>query len=273
MEITLLGTGASQGVPRPGCTCQYCKEIKPGSKSYRKRAGILIKAGGKTILVDTSPDLRDHLLSENVDLNDIDAILITHVHYDHWAGLAEFYYGKKQIPIYASKENLDFIKNPFDFLFTKKILAEKEIEINKPFQLFNFKITPIELNHQTIQVMGFRIEYNDKIIVIATDTTPELKETTKQAMKNVDLLIFDSWAETKEEFEKFFKSIYPDREYEPKYKRHSMIDEVKELAKELQPKKIVTTHFGCKAGFHEDLVKKHETENFIIGYDGIKITL
>jgi len=273
MEITLLGTGASQGVPRPGCKCEFCTQIKPGSKSYRKRAGILVKADGKTILVDTSPDVRDHLLSENLDLNDIDAILITHTHHDHWTGLAEFYYGKRQIPVYASKENLDFIKNPFDFLFTKKILVENEIEINKPFQLFTLKITPIELNHQTIPVMGFRIEYNDKVVVIATDTTTKLKEETKQAMKNVDLLIFDTWAENEEEFKKFFKIIYPDREYDPNKKHHSMIDEVKELAKELQPKKIVTTHVGCQAGFYEDIVKNHETEEFIIGYDGIKITL
>jgi len=273
MEITLLGTGSSQGVPRPGCKCEFCTQIKPGSKSYRKRAGILIKADGKTILVDTSPDLRDHLLSQNIDPNDIEVILFTHMHYDHWAGLAEFFLIDKQIPVYASKENLDFIKIPFDFLFTKKKLLEKEIEMNKSFQIDNIKITPIELNHHRIPVMGFRIEYNNKVIVIATDTTTELKEETKQAMKNVDLLIFDSWAESEEDFKKLFKLIWPNQEYDPNKKHHSMIEEVKELAKEITPKKVVITHLGCPAGFYEDLVKKHETESFIIGYDGIKITL
>ena len=85
------------------------------------------------------------------------------------------------------------------------------------------------------------------------------------------MLIYDSWAEDEEKFKKLYKIVWPDYVYDETKKKHSVITQVKEFVKEIRPKKTVVTHFGCQAGFHEDLVKKHETEEFLIGYDGIKI--
>jgi len=274
MEITLLGTGSSQGVPRPSCDCVNCQQIKPGSKSYRRRAGILIKAGEKIILIDASPDLRDHMLTYNIKPKDIDAILITHTHYDHYVGLPEFcYMGKKKIvPVYTTKENFEYIKKVYAYLFPKKLL-DQPIEIGQTFTIGTIEITPLELNHKPYDCLGFKIVHNNKTLIVATDTRITVPERTKEAIKEADLVIFDCWAENEEKFKEHVKKVLPDVAYDHNLRNHSTLEEVQELAKQLKFKKVVITHIGCQSDLHENMVEKYQTESFIIGYDGLKLTL
>ena len=83
MQITLLGTGTSQGVPVIACDCEVCKSENP--KDKRLRSSVMIEINNKTFIIDTGPDFRQQMLRENVQ--EIDAILYTHHHKDHVAGM------------------------------------------------------------------------------------------------------------------------------------------------------------------------------------------
>jgi phosphoribosyl 1,2-cyclic phosphate phosphodiesterase len=118
--VTLLGTGASTGVPMIGCKCKVCQS--QNKKNKRMRPAILIKLNGKTILVDAGPDIRAQLLKHNID--QIDGLILTHAHNDHVAGLDElrvfFFKTKKALPCFLSKKTYLDIKKRFYYLFSKQ---------------------------------------------------------------------------------------------------------------------------------------------------------
>ena len=101
MKITFLGTGTSQGVPVIGCGCAVCESLD--SKDKRLRTSALIQVDDKNILIDIGPDFREQMLRSRVQ--HLDAILITHAHRDHVAGIDDIrpfnYYQKAPIDIYA----------------------------------------------------------------------------------------------------------------------------------------------------------------------------
>lgn len=102
MRLLFLGTGTSQGIPVVGCTCSTCQSSD--MRDRRLRSSVYIEAGESKFLVDTSPDLRQQLLTHHI--TDLDAILFTHEHNDHTAGLDDVrpinFLQRKSIPAYAS---------------------------------------------------------------------------------------------------------------------------------------------------------------------------
>ena len=102
MKITFLGTGTSQGVPLIACECEVCKSTDTRDK--RLRTSILIESNGTTVVVDTGPDFRQQMLRENV--KNMDAVLFTHEHKDHIAGLDDIrafnFILDKRMDVYAT---------------------------------------------------------------------------------------------------------------------------------------------------------------------------
>ena len=121
MKITILGCGTSVGVPALGAAgWGRCNPEDP--RNRRKRCAVLVETGDTTILVDAGPDIREQLLPLNV--TKIDALLITHTHSDHVAGLDELraYYwpDRIELPVYATKQHGEDIIRRFPYLFEKK---------------------------------------------------------------------------------------------------------------------------------------------------------
>ncbi len=110
LNITFLGTGASHGIPVIGCDCKVCKS--ENSKDKRLRSSIFIKTGVTNIVIDTGPDFRQQMLREKI--TKIDAVLLTHEHKDHTAGLDDVraynYLMRRPMRIYAENRVLDSIK-------------------------------------------------------------------------------------------------------------------------------------------------------------------
>ena len=102
MEITITGSGTSQGVPVIGCDCEVCKSSNP--KDNRLRSSIHIYYKNQSIVIDTGPDFRQQMINNNVST--LDAILFTHEHKDHVAGLDDVrpfnFIQKKPIEIYCN---------------------------------------------------------------------------------------------------------------------------------------------------------------------------
>ena len=100
ITVTILGSGTSSGIPMIACNCEVC--ISSNSKDKRLRSSIMVETASTRIIIDTTPDFRTQMLRE--DVKKIDAVLFTHSHKDHVAGLDDIrafnYFQKKPIDIF-----------------------------------------------------------------------------------------------------------------------------------------------------------------------------
>lgn len=162
MKFTILGSGTSTGVPMVGCSCPACSSKDP--RDARTRTSLLIRRGGRTILVDTSTDLRSQALREG--LQHIDAVLFTHSHADHVNGIDDLrgfhFLHREVIPCYAAGPTLDILLNGFSYIFKESIGSGykpllKPHQISGPIELFGLTIIPVPLVHGNIASLGYRI--------------------------------------------------------------------------------------------------------------------
>ncbi|HCZ35940.1 MAG TPA: MBL fold metallo-hydrolase, partial [Cytophagales bacterium] len=163
MKITFLGTGTSQGVPVIGCSCEVCQSLDYRDK--RLRSSIHIQVDELSLVVDTGPDFRQQMLRERI--NKLDAVLFTHSHKDHIAGLDDVraynYLQKGDMPVYGNGDVLAQLKTEFYYAFEKNkykgIPQLKLYEINhEPFSIGSTKILPLPVLHYQLPVLGFRIK-------------------------------------------------------------------------------------------------------------------
>ena len=248
VKVTLLGTGTSQGVPVIGCSCEVCNSTNP--KDARLRASVMIEVDEKTIIIDTGPDFRQQMLREKVD--DVDAVLFTHEHKDHVAGLDDIraynQKWKKDIDVYASKRVEEALKREYHYVFSDvKYPGVPQINIklieNKEFEIDQTRIMPIEVMHYKMPVFGYRI----KDFVYLTDVS-YIPENEKVKMQNVDLLIIDALRKKE-------------------HISHFNLSQAIEVISELNPKMALFTHISHYMGKYDDLIKELPP-HIAPGYDG-----
>lgn len=120
MKVTVLGSGTSTGVPIIGCPCSVCHSTNP--KNHRLRSSVWIEAAGKSILIDTSPDLRQQALMYNI--KKIDAVLYTHEHADHVHGIDELRIfnalQEQTIPVFGTADMMTHLQSKFSYIFPPK---------------------------------------------------------------------------------------------------------------------------------------------------------
>lgn len=161
LDISILGSGTSTGIPVVGCDCSVCRSSEP--RNQRTRCSILLHFEGHNILIDTSTDLRQQALRE--DIRHIDAVLFTHCHADHVHGIDDLRVfslrSREAIPIYGDKETLRRISHLFDYIFSDELPSGyvprlDPFEVDGPFELFGLTIEPIPLLHGELEVLGYR---------------------------------------------------------------------------------------------------------------------
>jgi phosphoribosyl 1,2-cyclic phosphate phosphodiesterase len=160
MQIIVLGSGTSHGVPVPGCDCVVCRSANPKNKRFR--ASIIFRYGGKNVLVDTATDFRSQAVAN--DVRAVDAVLFTHSHADHIYGLDDLRaYSQRQGPIrcFADEETAATLRRAFEYIFVGKNegggIPEIGLNVIKgPFDLFGRTIQPIEIRHGRRTILGFR---------------------------------------------------------------------------------------------------------------------
>jgi phosphoribosyl 1,2-cyclic phosphate phosphodiesterase len=162
LKITFLGTGTSQGIPVIGCGCAVCQSVDARDK--RLRVSILIETGDKTLVIDSGPDFRYQMLRAGV--KDLDAIVFTHEHKDHVAGLDDIrpfnYLLHKKIEIYASLRVQEALRREFSYIFEDtKYFGLPQINmhtvVDMPFTIGQSTLIPIEVMHHKLPVNGYRI--------------------------------------------------------------------------------------------------------------------
>src|SRR5882762_3597364 len=161
LKVTVLGSGTSMGVPTLGCACRVCKSNDPNDK--RLRPSLLISRGGQNVVIDTTPDFRQQAL--RVELERLDAILLTHGHADHILGFDDIrpfnIRQKSALPVYSNEETFRIIRRAFAYVFdetpTQSTVPSVDLHvINGPFELMGLQFVPVPLLHGDLEVLGFR---------------------------------------------------------------------------------------------------------------------
>ena len=254
MKIIFLGTGTSAGVPMVACPCAVCASTNP--KDKRTRTAVYIQTDfGQHLVVDAGPDFRAQLLRENIQ--ELDAILLTHSHKDHTAGLDDirafnFKY-QRAIDIYATKFSLSVLKKEFHYVFAKKkypgIPEMNIIHFNKlPFYIGEQRIVPIEVLHYQMQVFGFRI--NDFTYI--TDAN-YISEKEKLKLAGTKQLVLNA--------------LRP----QP-HLSHFNLSQALELVAEIKPEQAYFTHISHQMGLHTE-VQATLPPNVFLAYDGLQLEL
>jgi phosphoribosyl 1,2-cyclic phosphate phosphodiesterase len=192
MRVTVLGCGASWGVPAIGPDWGRCDPAD--SRNRRRRCSLLVESRGAALLIDTSPDLREQLLDAGVAR--LDAVLLTHAHADHLHGIDDIRIINrligKALPFYASPEALEEVKRRFGYtllpvpdrpLNRPALVGEP---ISGPFTAAGISILPFVQDHGFMMSLGFRIGR----VAYSTDVTA-LDETAFAALAGIELWIVD----------------------------------------------------------------------------------
>lgn len=254
MNVYFLGTGTSQGIPVIGSHHSVCQSTD--SKDKRLRVSVWIQVEDLSLIIDCGPDFRQQMLTSNCE--HIDAILFTHEHSDHTAGLDDirpFYFKQGEIPIYAHSRVIKNLEKRFEYIFEVENkypgapgVQVHEIHNNIPIQIKNHQIIPINAWHGTLQVFGFRIQN----FVYMTDVKSVDGEELEK-LQNVDVLVINALRE------------------EP-HETHFNLQEALDFIALVQPKKAFLTHISHILGFHEEIEKKLP-QNVYVAYDNLQITL
>jgi len=161
MQVIVLGSGTSHGVPVPGCECAVCRSANPKNKRFR--ASILLRLDGHNVLFDTTPDFRSQAIAN--DIRAIDAVFFTHGHADHIYGLDDLRaYSQRQgrIPCFAGENTAATLRKAFEYIFVGRNegggIPQIELRtLNGPVELFGRTIEPVEILHGKRRIYGFRV--------------------------------------------------------------------------------------------------------------------
>lgn len=253
MKITFLGTGTSQGIPVIGCKCVVCKSTD--KRDHRLRVSVWVKTADKSIVIDSGPDFRYQMLRAGVD--DLDAILYTHEHKDHVAGLDDIrpynYILKKRIDIYATERVQEALRREFQYIFADtKYHGLPQINLHtitdEPFAIGENAIIPFEVMHYKLPILGYRI--GDFTYITDAKT---ISEASLEKIKGTKVLVLN--ALQKED-----------------HISHLTFSEAIELANKVGAEMTYFTHISHNLGLHE-AVSKELPAHIQLAYDGLTIEL
>lgn len=261
IRLTLLGTGGAGGVPMVSVGWGACDPAEP--RNRRLRSSLLIETAGRRVLVDTTPDLRQQLLSAGV--NRLDAVLYTHTHADHIHGLDDLREVNRVIraalPVYADAHTLKNLKERFSYAFDELDLEKEPVwrpwlrptAIPDPERgPVSFSVadgptlTALWQDHGIGHSLGFRI--GD--MAYCTDAW-ELPAASRAALKGLDVLIVGCLINRQ-------------------HHTHAHVDKVLDWVSDLKPRRTVLTHMG--PGLDYRRLRRDLPAGVEPGYDGMVLS-
>ncbi len=252
MQVIVLGSGTSHGVPMIGCTCEVCLSSNPRNKRFRP--SVAVRNGERIILVDTTPELRLQALA--FGLNRVDAVLFTHTHADHIFGLDDLRryndLSGAEIPVYGDTNTLADIRRIFPYIFTQtqegggkpKLTLH---EVPRSFTLCGLQVESFYVLHGQLPVLAYRFNTFGYV----TDTN-HIPPESLEKLRGLDLLILDA--------------VRPDP-----HVTHFGLYQALEVVQELKPKQALFTHLSHR--FDHDAVNAQLPAGIALAYDGQVIEL
>jgi len=259
MRLTILGSGTSHGVPMIGCDCPTCCSADP--RDSRTNASLLVSLGATNVLIDCGRDFRAQALRHH--LRGLDALLLTHAHYDHIAGIDDLRVftsrGRGSLPVYGAAGHLQYIReHAFRYLFEDNGhkgggIASLDLRPTAaaPVAIGGVEFRPVPVLHGHSEVFGYR--FCDCAYV---PDVSHLPEPALDALRGLKLLIIDGLR------------------YRP-HVSHFSVDQAVSVARRLTPERTLLTHI-CHEVLHADLEARllRETGQSIgPAYDGLAIEL
>lgn len=252
LNITFLGTGTSTGVPMIACDCPVCTSTD--TKDKRLRSSILVKSSTTSFVVDTTPDFRYQMLRMKV--KELDAVLFTHPHKDHVAGLDDVkpfcYFSKKPMEVFANALTEEALKREFPYVFAEqKYPGVPEINLNTidltPFMIGDIPVTPIMTWHLKMPVYGYRF---GKFTYI-TDAN-RIEESEKEKIRGSETMVVNALRHQK-------------------HISHYSVDEAIQLIHELKVPKGYLTHISHQLGKYADINPSLPT-GIELAWDGLALS-
>lgn len=252
MEVTFLGTGTSQGIPVIGCSCGVCTSVD--SRDKRLRTSLMVRTGNIRLVIDSGPDFRFQMLRENV--KSLDALLFTHEHRDHIAGLDDVrafnWIQKKAMDLYAEPRVLKEIRDKFLYAFDNSYPGVPRLNLHTieeaRFDIDGLSIIPIRLMHYNLPILGFR--FGDLSYI--TDAS-YISDKERKKLAGSRYLIVNALR----------------REKHP---THFNLQEALQLIEEVQPEKAYLTHISHQMGLYSDILKDLP-DSVIPAYDGLSFVV
>jgi len=252
LKVTFLGTGTSQGIPVISCPCQVCHS--DDLRNHRLRTSLMVESDRSRIAIDSGPDFRQQMLREKVDR--LDAILFTHAHKDHIAGLDDVrpfnYFMGKPMDVYATTEVQEAIQNEYSYAFDVKNdypgipkIKLHTIDLN-PFAIGDINFIPVEVMHYKLPVLGYR--FGDFTYITDASYIAE-KEIRK--IKGTRYLVLNALRKEK-------------------HISHFNLQEAVELAAAIAAEKTWFTHISHQLGLHEEIIKTLP-QGMALAYDGLQV--
>lgn len=251
MRVTFLGTGTSQGVPVIACDCMVCTSADPYDK--RLRVSVLLETPDRTIVIDSGPDFRYQML--RVGVKHLDAILFTHEHKDHIAGMDDIrafnYRQKTAIDVYGHQRVLNALRQEFSYIFSGHkypglpLVNLHEIDL-RPFSIGSTGFTPIEVMHFHLPVLGFRTGDFTYITDAKSITEAEADKIRGSKIVVINALQKDH------------------------HLSHLTLDEAIHFAQDIQAGTTYFTHISHKMGRHAD-ISKELPPGIQLAYDGLSL--
>ena len=256
MKITILGSGTSTGVPEIGCTCPVC--TSRDARDKRLRCSGLVEVDGVRILIDCGPDFREQMIRLN-DFKPIDAVLVTHEHYDHVGGLDDLrpFCRFRDVPVYAEPYMVKNIHDRIPYCFVEQIypgvprITLNEVQPDVPFFVSNaegkqVEILPIRVMHGKLPILGYRIGGMAWITDMLT-----MPESEYGLLQGLDVLVINALRE------------------KPHYTHQSLSEALENIVR-LAPKETYLVHMSHHIGLHAEaelLLPPHVH----FAYDGLVI--
>ena len=234
LKITFLGTGTSSGVPMIACPCPVCSSTD--AKDKRLRSSILVESETTSIVVDTTPDFRYQMLRSEV--KKLDAVLFTHPHKDHVAGLDDIraynYFQKQAMKVFANPLTQDALKKEFSYIFSEfKCPGIPDINLfdigNEPFIIGDIPVIPFTVWHLKMPVLGFR--FGDFTYITDANRIDEAEKAMISGSKTIVLNALRH----------------------EKHISHFNLQEAVDLVQELNIPQAYFTHISHQLGKHEDI--------------------
>lgn len=251
MKLTFLGTGTSGGVPSLGCHCAVCESHDPHDK--RLRTAALLETDTTRILIDCGPDIRQQLMP--FLFQSLDAVLLTHIHYDHVAGIDDLrpFCVFDSLQIYADEPTAEALHRTMPYCFGAHLypgVPLLDLHIVQPHQelrVGDIDIMPFQVMHHKLPILGFRFGSFAYITDMKT-----IRDEEMPFLSGLKTLVVNALR------------------YEPQHHSHMTVAEAIEFSNRVGAKQTYLVHMSHGIGLHHD-VNLQLPDGIQLAYDGLQI--